>query len=80
MVSRQDKRLKLDILHGFGSLCYKGMRDTVSIKEESNGIKKIIYPMGYTNIFIIFMFLAQIIISISYIYFSNRKIFCFKKS
>ena len=54
----KENRLKLDIMykiiikiiltfrHGFGSLCSSGLKDSVSILEEENNMRKIIYPIG----------------------------------
>ena len=40
-----ERRLKLDLVHSFGSSTCRGFRDCVGIYEE-DGNKKIIYPVG----------------------------------
>ncbi len=42
---REERRIKLDIIHSFGSLTSKGFHDSVGLIEE-DGNRKIIYPVG----------------------------------
>ena len=44
---KEDLRHKLDLLHGFGSICSKGIKDSVGLMyNEENDKFNIIYPMG----------------------------------
>lgn len=38
-------RVKLDILHGFGSLCSQGLKSSVCVIEDDQK-KKILFPLG----------------------------------
>lgn len=40
-----ERRIKLDLVHAFGSSTCQGYRDSVGIYEE-DGYKKILYPVG----------------------------------
>jgi hypothetical protein len=40
-----ERRLKLDLIHAFGSSCSKGFRDSVGLIEDE-GYKKVIYLIG----------------------------------
>lgn len=41
----EERRLKLDLVHAFGSSTSRGYRDCVGLYEE-DGYKKILYPIG----------------------------------
>lgn len=41
----EERRLKLDLVHAFGSSSSRGYRDCVGLYEE-DGYKKILYPIG----------------------------------
>ena len=39
-----ERRLKLDVVHAFGSNCSNGYRDSVAIMEDDN--RRIVFPVG----------------------------------
>ena len=41
---KEEKRIKLELMHAFGSSCSKGMKNSVTILDEDG--RKIIYPVG----------------------------------
>lgn len=42
---KEEKRLRLDLVHGFGSICSRGLVNSIGITDE-DGQRKVIYPMS----------------------------------